>query len=77
MTFCGVCSLSLILFILYSQNFAEKDIEDFGDFIIRGEVMRTVKSADELVLLTKEETVLQGIRVIERGFGPPQQGQTG
>jgi hypothetical protein len=39
--------------------------------------MRTVKSADELVLLTKEETVLQGISVFKRGFGSPtlQQGQ--
>jgi hypothetical protein len=46
---------------------------------MRGEVMRTVKSADELVPLTKEEMVLQGTRVVERDFGspPPQQWQTG
>ena len=33
--------------------------------------MGPLKTADELVLLTEEETVLQGTRVVERGFGCP------
>ena len=44
-------------------------LEGFGDFKIGGLVIRTVKYADELVLLAKEETVLQGMinRLIEIG----------
>ena len=45
------CGLSLILFNLYR----------FGYFKIGGKVIRTVKCADYLVLLAKEETVLQGV----------------
>jgi hypothetical protein len=58
----------------------KRALEGFGDFTIRGDAMRTVKYADELVLLIKEETVLQGVRVVERCFGsplpPPQKEQT-
>jgi hypothetical protein len=44
-------------------------VEGFGDFEIGGQVIRTVKYADDLVLLAKEETVLQGMvdRLIEIG----------
>ena len=43
-------------------------LEGFGDLKI-GQVIRTVNYADELVLLAKEETVLQGMidRVTEIG----------
>jgi hypothetical protein len=43
--------------------------EGFGDLKIGGQVIRTVKYADELVLLAKEEMVLQGLtdRVTEIG----------
>ena len=35
-------------------------LDGLGDFKIRGQIIQTVKYADELVLMTKEETVLQG-----------------
>jgi hypothetical protein len=43
----------------------------FGYFRIRIQAIRSVKYADDLVLLSKEETVLQGIisRIIEMGRG--------
>jgi hypothetical protein len=55
-----VCCLSPILFNLYSEYLTEEALEGFGDFKI-GQVIRTVKYADDLVLLAKEETVLQGM----------------
>ena len=36
-------------------------LEVFGDFEIRGQVIRTVKYANDLVLLAKGSTVLQGM----------------
>jgi hypothetical protein len=41
----------------------------FGDFKIGGQLIRTVKYADDLVLLAREENVLQGMfdRLIEIG----------
>jgi hypothetical protein len=44
-----------------------KVVEGFGDFKIGGQVIRTVKYADDLVLLAREEKVLQGMvdRLIE------------
>jgi hypothetical protein len=44
-------------------------LEGFGDFKIGGQVICTVKYADDLVLLAKEETVLQGMsdRLIQIG----------
>jgi hypothetical protein len=53
------CSLSPILFNLYSEYITKEALEGFGDFKIGGQVIRTVKYADDLVLLAKEETVLQ------------------
>jgi hypothetical protein len=43
--------------------------EGFGDFKIGGQVIRTVKYADDLVLLARDENVLQGMvdRLIEIG----------
>jgi hypothetical protein len=40
-----------------------------GDFKIGGQIVQTVKYADDLVLMAKEETVLQGMidRRIETG----------
>jgi hypothetical protein len=62
------CCLSLILFNLYGKYLTKEALEGFGDFNI-GQVINTVKYADDLVLLAKEETVLQGIidRLIENG----------
>jgi hypothetical protein len=56
--------LSLIVFNVYSEYLTNKAAEGTGDFKTGGEVIRTLKYAGELVLLTKEVMVLQG--TIER-----------
>jgi hypothetical protein len=63
------CCLSTILFNLYSEYLTEEALEGFGNFKIGGQVIHTVKYADELVLLAEEETVLQGMvdRLIQIG----------
>jgi hypothetical protein len=64
-----VCCLSPILFNLYSEYLTKEALEGFGDFKIGGQVICTVKYADELMLLAREENVLQGMvyRLIEIG----------
>ena len=52
--------LSLIVFNLQRIIF-QGSPQVFGDFKIGGQVIRTVKYADNFVLLAKKETVLQGI----------------
>ena len=52
------CCLSLILFNLYSIYLTKEAPEGVGDFKIGGKVVYTVKYADDLVLLAKEEAVL-------------------
>jgi hypothetical protein len=54
------CCLLLILFNLYSRELTKESPEGFGDFKI-GQVIHTVKYADDLVLLAKEEAVLHGM----------------
>jgi hypothetical protein len=63
------CCLSPILFNLYSEHLTKEALEGFGVFKIVGQVIGTVKYADDLVLLAKEDTVLQGVvdRLIETG----------
>ena len=51
--------MSLILFNLYSKCLTKEALEGFGDFKICGQIIHTVKYADDLVLLAKEEKVLQ------------------
>jgi hypothetical protein len=46
---------------LYSEYLTSKALEKFGDFRIGAKVIRTMKYADDLVLLAKEQTVLQGL----------------
>jgi hypothetical protein len=46
---------------LYSEYFAKEHLEGFGDFKTGGQAIRTVKYADDLVLLAEKETVLQGV----------------
>jgi retron-type reverse transcriptase len=53
------CYLSPILFNLYSEYLTKKALEGLGDFKIGGQIIHTVKYADDLVLLAKEENVLQ------------------
>jgi hypothetical protein len=55
------CCLSPILFNLYIEYLTKEALEVSGDFQIEGQVIHTVKYADDLVLLAKEETVLQGM----------------
>ena len=53
----------------YSEHLTNDIFEGFGDLKIRGHVIRTVKYADELNLLAKEEPVLRGMvdRLIKTG----------
>ena len=44
---------------LYSEYLTKEAFEGLGDFEIGGQIIHTVKYADDLVLLTKEEKVLQ------------------
>jgi hypothetical protein len=53
-----VCYLSPILFNLYRECLTEKTLEGFGDFKIGWQIIQTVKYADDLVLLAKEEKML-------------------
>jgi hypothetical protein len=55
------CCLSPILFNLYSECLTKEALEGFGDLQIQGEIINTVKHAGDLVLLAKEEMVLQGM----------------
>jgi len=52
---------------LYSEYLTKEALEGFGDFKIGGQVIHTVKYANDLVLLAREEAVLQGMieRIIE------------
>jgi hypothetical protein len=48
------CCLSLILFNLYSEYLTKEALEGFRVFKIGRQVIRTVKYADDLVLLARE-----------------------
>jgi len=50
--------LSQILFNLYSECLTKEALEVFGDVKIGAQIIHTLKYADELVLLAKEEKVL-------------------
>jgi len=49
------CCLSPILFNVYGECLTKVALEGCGDFKIRGQIIHTVKYADNLVLLAKEE----------------------
>jgi len=55
------CCLSPILFNLYSEYLNKEALAGLGDFDIGGQIIQTVKYADDLKLMAKEETILQGI----------------
>jgi len=55
------CCLSPILFNLYSECLTKEALDGLGDFKIGGQIIQTVKYADDFVLMAKEETVLQGM----------------
>jgi hypothetical protein len=52
-----------------SKYLARETLEGLGDFKIGGQIIWTVKYADDFVLLAKEEMVLQGMidRLIKTG----------
>jgi hypothetical protein len=54
---------------LYSECFTKEALDGLGDFNIGGQIIQPVKYADDLVLMAKEEVVLQGIidKLIEIG----------
>ena len=60
------CYLAEILLNFYYEYFTNEALEKFG-LKIAGKAIRTVKYADDAVLLAKEQTVLQSMidRVIE------------
>ena len=51
------------------QCLTNEALDGLGDFNIGGQIIHTVKYADDLVLMAKEETVLQGMtgKLIEIG----------
>jgi len=54
---------------LYHKCFTKEALDGLGDFNIGGQIIQTVKYADDLVLMAKEETVLQDMidKLIEIG----------
>jgi len=63
------CCLSPILFNLYSEYLTKEALEGLADLKIGGQIIHTVKYTDDLVLLAKEEKVLQDMidKLIEIG----------
>jgi len=57
------------MFNLYSECLTKEDLVGLGDFKIGGQITHTMKYADDLVLLAKEEKVLRDMidKVIEIG----------
>ena len=53
--------MSPILFNTYSECLTKEALDGLGDFNIRGQIIQTVKYADDLVLMAKKEMVLQGM----------------
>ena len=46
--------MSPILFKLYSECLTKEALDGLGDFNVGGQIIQTVKYADDLVLLAKE-----------------------
>jgi hypothetical protein len=63
------CCLLPILFNLYSEYLTKEALEGLGDLKIGGQIIHTVNCADDLVLLAKEEKMLQDMidKLIEIG----------
>ena len=55
--------------MVYTLHLAKEALDGLGDLNIGGQIIQTVKYADDLVLMAKEETVLQGMidKLIEIG----------
>jgi hypothetical protein len=55
------CCLSPILFNAYCEYLTKEALEGFGGLKIGGQVIRSVRYADDLLLQAKEDTELQGM----------------
>jgi hypothetical protein len=65
------CCLSPLLFNICSEYITQEALEGLGGFKVGGQIISTVRYADGLVLLAKEETILQSMidKLIEVGKG--------
>jgi predicted nucleotidyltransferase len=63
--------MSQLLFNVYNEYVTQEALEDLGDFKVGGQIISTVRYADDLVLLAEEETVLQSMidKLIKVGRG--------
>ena len=61
--------MSPILINVYNECLTKESLDGLGDFNIGGQIIQIVKYADDLVLLVKEETVLQDMidKLVEIG----------
>jgi hypothetical protein len=55
------CCLSPLLFNLFSEHVTQEALEGLVHFKEGGQIINTVRYVDDLVLLAKEETILQSI----------------
>jgi len=63
------CCWSPTVFQWYSKYLTNKALEGFGDLKIGGQVILTVKYANDFVLKAKEETVMVGMTDTMNGIG--------
>ena len=49
------------LSLMYSECLTKEALDGLGDFNIGGQIIQTVKYADDLLLMAKEQKVLQGM----------------
>jgi hypothetical protein len=65
----GIFKIQYFGFFPVAKYLTREALEGFGDSKTGGKVIRNVRYADDLVLLAKEETVLQGMieRLVEIG----------
>jgi len=58
-----------ILFNMYNECLTKEALGGFGDFKMEGKIIHTVKYPDDLVLMNREEKVLQDMidKLIEIG----------
>jgi hypothetical protein len=63
------CCLPPILFNVYSECLTKEALKGCGNFKVGGQIIHTVKYAEDLVLLAKEEKMLQDMidKLIEIG----------
>jgi hypothetical protein len=53
------CCFSPLLFNFHSEYITQEALEGLGDFKVGGQIIGTVRYADDFVFLAKEETILR------------------